>query len=57
MKKAEYQKPEVEVIEISVSNMLSTSIDLYDEEEDIDGRTQKRRVYSWGNFWEEDTKR
>jgi hypothetical protein len=57
MKKAEYQKPEVEVIEISVSNMLSTSIDLYDEEEDIDGRTQKRRVYRWGNFWEEDTKR
>ena len=36
MKKAEYQKPEVEVIEISVSNMLSTSIDLFDEEEDIE---------------------
>ena len=44
MKKAEYQKPQVEVIEISMVYMLSASIYLFDEEEDIDGRIQKRRV-------------
>ena len=57
MKKAEYQKPQAEVIEISVSNMLAASIYIDDNEENIEGRTQKRRVDSWGNFWEEDTKR
>ena len=57
MKKAEYQKPEVEVVEISVSNMLASSIYMDDNEENIEGRTQKRRVDSWGNFWEENTKR
>jgi len=55
MKKAEYQEPQVEVIEISVSNMLASSIYMDDNEENIEGRTQKSRGDSWGNLWEEDT--
>jgi hypothetical protein len=57
MKKAEYQKPQVEVIEISVSNMLASSIYIDDKEENIVGRVQKRREDCWGNLWKEDTKR
>ena len=52
MKKAEYQEPQVEVIEISVSNMLASSIYIDDKEEDIVGRVQKRREDCWGNLWE-----
>lgn len=51
MKKAEYQEPRVEVIEISVSNMLASSIYIDDNEENILGRTQQRREESWGNLW------
>ena len=51
MKKAEYQKPQAEVIEISVSNMLAASIYIDDKEVNIEGRTQQRREESWGNLW------
>lgn len=54
MKKAEYQEPQVKVIEISVSNLLAASIYIDDHEENIEGRTQNRREESWDFLWEED---
>ena len=57
MKKATYHKPQVEVIELSTSQMLSASIYINNNKvSNTGGRAQDRKEDSWGNIWDDNTK-
>lgn len=50
-----YVKPEVVVIEIAVSSMLSTSLYIDDKSQgDFKEDFSKRRRGTWGNLWRND---
>lgn len=55
MKKATYHKPQMEVIELTTSHMLSASISINNNKVSTGGRAQDKKENSWGNIWEDDT--
>lgn len=54
MKKATYHKPQVKIIEISTSHMLSSSIYIDGSEMNTGGRAKEHRQHAWGDLWEEE---
>ena len=57
MKKKEYIKPSVEVIEFEFEPLMlsaSNQVDVFDKETDSDASMANGRRGTWGNLWADD---